>query len=339
MLITVSKNISLEDLGNLESYLNKFGLVLELIGNSSDLLYKVKGDTYRIDEQSILTQNGVKSIKRITPLYYHASRMYRNQNTIVDVDGVKFGDRSLVFIAGPCSVESPNQIDSIASICKMSGAKLLRGGAFKPRTSPYFFQGLGYEGIDILKDTGLRYNMPTVSEIVSVDQLDYFVNNVSLIQVGARNMQNYELLKALGKTKKPILLKRGISATIEEWLLSAEYILSYGNPNVILCERGIRTFEKSTRFTLDLSSISVVKQLSHLPVIVDPSHASGDYSFVSEMTLASVACGCDGIIIEVHNDPKHALSDGKQALKASKLASLINKCNKIKEVIGEDDEL
>ena len=247
--------------------------------------------------------------------------------------GVKVGGKNIVIMGGPCAVESEKQIDEIAPIVQKAGAKILRGGAFKPRTSPYSFQGLGLEGLEILEKAKAKFGIPVVSEIMSVDELPYFVEKVDLIQVGARNMQNFNLLKELGKIDKPILLKRGLANTIEEWLMSAEYILAGGNSNVILCERGIRTYETSTRNTLDISSIPVIKKLTHLPIIVDPSHAAGRWEYVESLSRAAIAAGADGLIIEVHQTPELALSDGQQSLKPGRFKKLVDKCRKIAEAV------
>lgn len=272
------------------------------------------GDTTSIDIEYIDAQSVVESVKRVQEPYKKANRKFHPENTVIDFgNGLKIGDGSLHIMAGPCSVESEAQIVEIAKSVKNSGATFLRGGAFKPRTSPYAFQGLKAEGLDLLKIARKETGLPIVTEIMRASHIDMF-ENVDIIQVGARNMQNFELLKELGKTKKPILLKRGLSATIEEWLMSAEYIMAGGNSNVILCERGIRTYENFTRNTLDISAIPIVKKLSHLPVVVDPSHASGKSWLVEPLAMAAVAAGADGLIIEVHNDPPHALSDGAQSL-------------------------
>ncbi|MGN0488460.1 MAG: 3-deoxy-7-phosphoheptulonate synthase [Ruminococcus sp.] len=272
------------------------------------------GDTTSIDIEYIDAQSVVESVKRVQEPYKKANRKFHPENTVIDVgNGLKIGDGSLHIMAGPCSVESESQIVEIAKSVKNSGATFLRGGAFKPRTSPYAFQGLKAEGLDLLKIARKETGLPIVTEIMRASHIDMF-ENVDIIQVGARNMQNFELLKELGKTNKPILLKRGLSATIEEWLMSAEYIMAGGNSNVILCERGIRTYENFTRNTLDISAIPIVKKLSHLPVVVDPSHASGKSWLVEPLAMAAVAAGADGLIIEVHNDPPHALSDGAQSL-------------------------
>ncbi|MGN0559322.1 MAG: 3-deoxy-7-phosphoheptulonate synthase [Acutalibacteraceae bacterium] len=282
-------------------------------GVSSTVLGLI-GDTTQIDIDYIHAQDIVENVKRVQEPYKKVNRKFHPDNTVIELsNGLKIGDGSLQIMAGPCSVECENQIVEIAKSVKASGATMLRGGAFKPRTSPYAFQGLKAEGLDLLKEARKQTGLPIVTEIMKESHIDMF-ENVDIIQVGARNMQNFELLKELGKLRKPILLKRGLSSTIEEWLMSAEYIMAGGNEQVILCERGIRTYENFTRNTLDVSAIPIVKSLSHLPVVVDPSHASGKAWLVEPLAMAAVAAGADGLIIEVHNDPAHALSDGAQSL-------------------------
>lgn len=272
------------------------------------------GDTTKIDIDYISAQDIVESVKRVQEPYKKANRKFHPDNTVISFDGgQKIGDGSLCIMAGPCSVESEEQLNGIAEKVKKSGATFLRGGAFKPRTSPYAFQGLKAEGLDLLKEARRVTGLPIVTEIMRVSHIDMF-ENVDIIQVGARNMQNFELLKELGKIDKPILLKRGLAATIEEFLMSAEYIMAGGNDKVILCERGIRTYETATRNTLDISAVPVLRRLTHLPIIVDPSHASGKSWLVEPLAMAAVAAGVDGLMIEVHNDPPHALSDGAQSL-------------------------
>ena len=265
----------------------------------------------------------IDKVMRVQEPYKRANRMFHPEDSIVDVCGVKVGGKQITVMAGPCSVETREQIIGVAEDVKQMGAAILRGGAFKPRTSPYSFQGLQETGLDLLKEAKAVTGLPIITEIMSADKIERFVEDVDVIQVGARNMQNFELLKELGKTDKPILLKRGLSATIEEWLMSAEYIMAGGNDNVILCERGIRTFENYTRNTLDLSAIPAVKKLSHLPVVVDPSHAAGMWWMVEPLAKAAVAVGADGLIIEVHNDPEHALCDGAQSLKPERFGRLM----------------
>ena len=272
------------------------------------------GDTTKIDIDYISAQDIVESVKRVLEPYKKATRQFHPDNTVISFDGgQKIGEGSLCIMAGPCSVESEEQLNGIAEKVKKSGATFLRGGAFKPRTSPYAFQGLKAEGLDLLKEARRVTGLPIVTEIMRVSHIDMF-ENVDIIQVGARNMQNFELLKELGKIDKPILLKRGLAATIEEFLMSAEYIMAGGNDKVILCERGIRTYETATRNTLDISAVPVLRKLTHLPIIVDPSHASGKSWLVEPLAMAAVAAGVDGLMIEVHNDPPHALSDGAQSL-------------------------
>lgn len=271
------------------------------------------GDTSRVDEDKLRANEVVADVRRITEPYKKANRRFHPLDTHVAVAGRTIGEGFFHVMAGPCSVESEAQLCTVAESVKKSGATFLRGGAFKPRTSPYSFQGLEESGLDLLREARRLTGLPIVTEIMGEEQIPGF-EDVDILQVGARNMQNFRLLKALGRTKKPVLLKRGLSATIEEWLMSAEYILAGGNENVILCERGIRTYEKYTRNTLDISAVPVLKRMSHLPVIVDPSHAGGIYWMVEPLAKAAVAAGADGLMIEVHNDPAHALSDGAQSL-------------------------
>lgn len=291
------------------------------------------GDTTQIDIEYIEAQDIVESVKRVQEPYKKANRKFHPENTVIKInDSVSIGDGSLHIMAGPCSVESEQQIVDIAKSVQKSGATLLRGGAFKPRTSPYAFQGLKSEGLDLLKTARKATGLPIVTEIMRVSHIDMF-ENVDIIQVGAKNMQNFELLKELGKTDKPILLKRGLSATIEEWLMSAEYIMAGGNDKVMLCERGIRTYETFTRNTLDISAIPVIKKLSHLPVIVDPSHAAGKSWLVEPLAMAAVAAGADGLIIEVHNDPPHAFSDGAQSLTPKQFDGVAQKLFTLKKAL------
>ena len=291
------------------------------------------GDTTAIDIGTINAQDVVYSVRRVQEPYKKANRKFHPDDTVITLsNGTKIGDGSLTLMAGPCSVESAEQVTEIAKAVKASGANVLRGGAFKPRTSPYSFQGLKAEGLELLLKAKEETGLPIVTEIMSESDIDLF-KDVDIIQVGARNMQNFTLLKKLGKLDKPILLKRGLCATIEEWLMSAEYIMAEGNEKVILCERGIRTYEKYTRNTLDLSAIPIVKSLSHLPVVVDPSHATGMNWLVEPLAMATVACGADGLIIEVHNDPPHALCDGAQSLTPEEFDSVVKKVNRIKSAL------
>ena len=281
------------------------------------------GDTTGIDISEIEANEHVEKVMKVQQSYKLANRMFHMDNSVIRVGDRTIGGQELAVIAGPCSVESEEQILELAKRVKDCGAGFLRGGAFKPRTSPYSFQGMKLEGLELLKLARKETGLPIVTEIMSADMIERFVEDVDIIQVGARNMQNYELLKELGRTRKPILLKRGLSATIEELLMSAEYIMSEGNSNVILCERGIRTFETYTRNTLDLSAVLAIKKLSHLPVIVDPSHAAGLWWMVEPLAKAAVAVGADGIMIEVHNDPANAKCDGQQSIKPERFRELM----------------
>lgn len=307
----------------------------EIVGSGQTIL-GVIGDTSALDMNMLKVNECVDKVMRVQEPFKRANRSFHPEDSVIDVSGVKIGGRKLAVIAGPCSVENEKQIVGVAKSVKLAGATLLRGGAFKPRTSPYSFQGLKEEGLDLLKIARKETGLPIVTEIMSARMLERFVEDVDLIQVGARNMQNFELLKELGRTKVPVLLKRGLSATIEEWLMAAEYIMAGGNDNVILCERGIRTFETYTRNTLDLSAIPAVKKLSHLPVIVDPSHAAGLWWMVEPMAKAAVAAGADGLIIEVHNDPEHALCDGAQSLKPERFARLMGELSGIAKIVGRE---
>ena len=299
-------------------------------------LFGVVGDTAAFDMNQLRVYDCIDKVMRVQEPYKRANRMFHPEDSIVDVCGVKVGGKQITVMAGPCSVETREQIIGVAEDVKQMGAAILRGGAFKPRTSPYSFQGLQETGLDLLKEAKAVTGLPIITEIMSADKIERFIEDVDVIQVGARNMQNFELLKELGKTDKPILLKRGLSATIEEWLMSAEYIMAGGNDNVILCERGIRTFETYTRNTLDLSAIPAVKKLSHLPIVIDPSHASGMWWMVEPMAKAAIAAGADGLIIEVHNDPEHALCDGAQSLKPERFAHLMGELKGIAQIIGRE---
>ena len=314
MVIILKPNCNQQRLHVLLSWLRGMGLEIhEIVGESRRLLGLV-GDTASLDAALIAAFDVVADVKRIQEPYKKVNRKLHPLDTVVPLSGTRIGGGELTLIAGPCSVESEAQLNSIAEAVKRSGATLLRGGAFKPRTSPYAFQGKGEEALRLIALAKAATGLPIIVEIMEISQLPLF-DDVDVIQVGARNMQNYNLLKALGQQNKPVLLKRGLSATFEEWLLSAEYIMSEGNERVILCERGIRTFETYTRNTLDLSAIPVLRQLTHLPIIIDPSHATGKAALVPSMAMAAVAAGADGVMIEVHNDPASALCDGNQSLR------------------------
>ena len=322
MIIVVKKNCDEKQLENLIKWVKGQGLGVDIsVGEHSTVLGLV-GDTPKVDIDLVRSMDIVENVKRIQEPYKSANRKFHPDDTIVDVGGHKFGGDNFQVIAGPCSVESEEQIIAVAKAVKASGANLLRGGAFKPRTSPYAFQGLKAEGLELLKKAKAETGMPIVTEIMSVAHVDLF-EDVDMIQIGARNMQNFELLKAVGKLNKPVLLKRGLANTIEEWLMSAEYIMSEGNRQVVLCERGIRTFEPMTRNTLDLSAIPLLKEKTHLPVVVDPSHASGLSRLVKPLSLASVGAGADGLMIEVHNDPAKALCDGAQSLRPEQFDEVV----------------
>lgn len=336
MIIVFNQNATAQDKAKLKAQLEGKGFQIHASEGENTSLFGVVGDTSTLDINLLRVNEGVEKVMRVQEPFKRANRMFHPEDSIVNVAGVPFGGKKLQVIAGPCSVESEAQVTQIAEDVKAAGATLMRGGAFKPRTSPYSFQGLKEQGLDFLKSARAKTGLPIVTEIMSPYMVERFVEDVDLIQVGARNMQNFELLKELGKTNKPILLKRGLAATIEEWLMAAEYIMSEGNENVILCERGIRTFETYTRNTLDVSAIPAVKKLSHLPVIVDPSHAAGMWWMVEPLAKAAVAVGADGLIIEVHNDPEAALCDGAQSLKPERFAKLMQDLKGIANIVGRE---
>lgn len=335
MIITMKKSATKEDIDQVMKQLKKKGLQIhESIGEDYNV-FGIVGDTSSIDSKRIEANPHVESVVRVSSPYKKASRMFHPEDTIVEVNGIRIGgNEPIVVIGGPCSVEGKEMICHLAKEVKEAGGKMLRGGAYKPRTSPYAFQGMGYEGILAMTQARKESGLPIVSELMSADKLDEFLENVDVIQIGARNMQNFDLLKAVGKTRKPILLKRGLANTIEEWIMSAEYILSEGNTNVMLCERGIRTFEPYTRNTLDLSVVPIIKKKTHLPIIIDPSHATGDWELVEAASLAAIAAGADGLIVEVHDHPECAWSDGAQSLKPDNFKELIRKGKAIAGVIG-----
>ena len=329
MVIILRDNPAQKQIDSLVSWLKEKNLDVHIVKGAEQTIIGLIGDTSKIDMDSIKTMDIVEDVKRIQEPYKNVNRKFHPDDTIVAVaSGVKIGGGNFQVMAGPCSVEEKDQVLSIAKAVKAAGAGILRGGAFKPRTSPYAFQGLGAEGLEILKAAKKETRMPIVSEIMDISKLPLF-EDIDIIQVGARNMQNYELLKELGKTRKPILLKRGLSSTVQELLMSAEYLMAGGNSQIILCERGIRTFETATRNTLDISAVPVLKELTHLPVIVDPSHGTGNARLVKPMAMAAVAAGADGLIIEVHNDPVHALCDGAQSLTLEAFKELMAQVAKI----------
>lgn len=334
MIVVVKNNAPQEKLNELMQTLEGYGVTLNVSVGTQSTVLGLLGDTSSIDANFIAAQDIVETVKRVQEPYKKANRKFHPEDTIIDVGrGTSIGGKTIAAIAGPCSVETEKQIIEVAKRVKAAGARFLRGGAFKPRTSPYSFQGLKAEGLELLKIAREATGLPIVTEIMSAEHLPLF-EDVDVIQVGARNMQNFELLKELGKIDKPILLKRGLANTIEEFLMSAEYIMSGGNENVILCERGIRTFETITRNTLDISAVPVLKRLSHLPVIVDPSHASGLPWLVEPLAKAAIAVGADGVMIEVHNNPKKALSDGAQSLTPDQFDKIMENIRKYAELEG-----
>ena len=336
MIIVLKPKTQEKDIQELVHKVESLGLTAHVSKGAETTIIGMVGDVTKVDPKQLEVSPVVERVMHVSEPYKLANRAFHPEDSIIDVAGVKVGGDHLALIAGPCSVESKEQVIAIAKEAKAAGANMLRGGAFKPRTSPYAFQGMGTEGLDILVAAKKETGLPIVSELMSADYIEEFNEKVDLVQIGARNMQNFDLLKEVGKRcTKPILLKRGLSATYEEWIMSAEYIMASGNPNVILCERGIRTFESYTRNTLDLQAIPVIKRLTHLPIIIDPSHAGGKWWLVEPMAKAAVAAGCDGLMIEVHNDPEHALCDGPQSLKPAKYTELLKQVSAIGEIVGK----
>ena len=337
MIVIVKKNSDEKQLNNLISWIKGLGLEIYLSEGANSTVLGLIGDTSKVDIDLLHSLDIVETVKRIQEPYKNVNRKFHPEDTIVEVGGHKFGGKHFQIIAGPCSVESEAQIVAVAQACKAAGANFLRGGAFKPRTSPYAFQGLRDKGLDLLLKAKAETGMPIVTEIMSVRHIDLF-GDVDIVQIGARNMQNFELLKEVGRMGKPVLLKRGLANTIEEWLMSAEYLMAEGLHEIILCERGIRTFEPYTRNTLDLSAVPIVKERTHLPIICDPSHASGLSRLVEPMSLASIGAGADGLMIEVHNDPPHALSDGAQSLRPEQFAAIVPKIKVMLPLVGKGRE-
>ena len=325
MIVVMDKNYTSDDIKQVVNYITNKKLGVNISKGKYDCVIGILGDTTQVDLEEIKSLRCVSKILKVQEPYKKANRLFHPEDTVININGNKIGGRHLGIIAGPCAVESEEQIVEIAKKVKTSGANFLRGGAFKPRTSPYSFQGLELDGLKLMEIAKQETGLPIVSELMSISYLDEFVDTVDVIQIGARNMQNYDLLKQVGKTNKPVILKRGLSSTIEEWLLSAEHIMAGGNENIILCERGIRTFETYTRNTLDLSAIPVVKKYSHLPIIIDPSHGTGSSEYVESMAKAAVVAGCDGLMIEVHNNPEKALSDGQQSITPDQFDKLMKK--------------
>ncbi|MBW6508595.1 MAG: 3-deoxy-7-phosphoheptulonate synthase [Desulfuromonadales bacterium] len=335
MLIVMHPHATKEQIDAVVAAVKTMGLIAEPIPGSLRTAIGVLGNQGYVDDSSIRNLSGVRETIHVSKPYKLASRDFHPQATIVDVGGVRFGNgQRPVMIAGPCSIESEEQMQAAAAAVKAGGGQILRGGAFKPRTGPHSFQGLGVDGLALLQRAGQAQGLPVVTEVMRIEQLDAVMRHADMIQIGARNMQNFDLLKEVGKCGHPVLLKRGMSATLEEFLAAAEYILAEGNPRVVLCERGIRTFERATRNTLDLSVVPLIKELSHLPIIVDPSHATGKRSLVAVMTRAALAAGADGIMVEVHPDPARALCDGAQSLSGPEFCDLMESVRKLLGFLG-----
>lgn len=333
MIIVFKQNAKENEVKRVLDKVEKLGLKTHISQGEETLIVGLVGDTTRVDPKRIEVEESVERIMKVSEPYKLANRAFHPEDSVINVAGIPVGGKALTLIAGPCSVESKEQVLEVARRVKASGANLLRGGAFKPRTSPYSFQGMGSTALDLLIEAKEETGLPIVTELMSEKHIDEFNDKVDLVQIGARNMQNFDLLKEVGqRIKKPVLLKRGLSNTYEEWLMSAEYIMANGNPNVILCERGIRTFETYTRNTLDLQAIPVLKRLTHLPVIIDPSHAGGKWWLVEPMAKAAVVAGCDGLMIEVHNDPENALCDGPQSLKPDRYDNLLKDIRKLEAI-------
>ncbi len=337
MIISTKRGTPAVEVKKIVGMLEAQGVQVHLIQGTDYNVFGLVGDTTKINEFQIRANPWVEEVTRVAAPYKLANRVFHEADTVVDVAGVKVGgSEPVVVIGGPCAVEDKDMAVRLAKECKAAGAVLFRGGAYKPRTSPYAFQGLETEGILDLVAAREATGLPIVSELMGEDRVEEFETYVDLVQIGARNMQNFNLLKAVGKMKKPVLLKRGLANTIEEWIMSAEYILAEGNPNVIFCERGVRTFEKYTRNTLDLSVVPILKQKTHLPIIIDPSHATGDWRLVESISLAAVAAGADGLMLEVHDHPEAAVSDGAQSLKPEKFVKLVEKCRGVARAIGRE---
>ncbi|MBI3996957.1 MAG: 3-deoxy-7-phosphoheptulonate synthase [Candidatus Omnitrophica bacterium] len=334
MIIVLKPDVTKKQFDHVLERIKALGLKPMVSKGTERTIIGVIGPEDALRVQPLEVIPGVEKVMAVLKPYKLVSREFKPQSSVIDVGGVKVGGKELVVMAGPCSVENRQMLFDVAKAVKQAGAQVLRGGAFKPRTSPYSFQGLGEEGLKLLREVSKEFGMPVVTELMDARDLPLLEKYADIVQIGARNMQNFELLKEVGLTQKAVLLKRGLSATITEFLLAAEYILSQGNFNVILCERGIRSFETHTRFTLDLNAIPVIKKLSHLPVIVDPSHATGEWEYVEPMAKAAVACGADGLMIEVHPNPEVALSDGPQSLLPKKFAAMIKELRKVAKAVG-----
>ncbi|MHC4871367.1 MAG: 3-deoxy-7-phosphoheptulonate synthase [Planctomycetota bacterium] len=335
MIIVMQKNSSKEAIDFVVEKVEKAGLSVNISQGSERAVIGIKGASHSVRREQFSALPGVEEVVRVLKPYKLASLDFQPEPTQIDVKGVVFGAEEVIVSAGPCSIESREGYMAISSAVKAAGAKCLRGGAFKPRSSPYSFQGLGEEGLKILKEASDEYNLPSQTEAINQKSLELVARYADIIQIGARNMQNYDLLKEAGAIGKPVMLKRGMAATVEDLLLSAEYILSEGNNQVILCERGIRTFETATRNTLDISAVPVLKSMTHLPVVIDPSHAAGTTKYITSLSLAAVAAGCDGLLIEVHNNPAEAMSDGEQSLLPEDFTELINRTREVALAIGK----
>ncbi len=329
MIVVMKVGTPAKEIEKMAEKLEEMGLTTHRSQGENYFIFGLVGDTTKIDLRQIEANKNVERVLKVQHPFKLANKLFHPEDTIVDVDGIKIGGGNISIMAGPCSVESEEQLMSIAKSVKALGAHILRGGAYKPRTSPYSFQGLGEDGLKLLRKAKEETGMPIVTEVLCTDIFDVVEAYADILQIGARNMQNFPLLKRAGKSDKPVLLKRGMSATVEELLMSAEYIMAEGNTKVILCERGIRTFETYTRNTLDISAVPAIKALSHLPIIVDPSHASGRWAMIKPLSKAAIAAGSDGLMIEVHNDPENALSDGAQSLKPEKFEQLMKEINQI----------
>jgi len=334
MVVVMNPRVKEDKICNVIEHLKGMGFEIHRSDGVNHTIIGAIGDKTGIDLRQLEVLDGVQEVIRITEPYKLSSRAFKTENTIIDVNGVRIGGNEVIVAAGPCSVESREQVMIIAEAVKKSGAKILRGGAYKPRTSPYSFQGLGEEGLKYLREAGDKFGLVVITEIVDVSQIQVVSRYTDIFQVGARNMQNFALLRKLGRVKKPVMIKRGMSSTIEEWLMASEYILSGGNDKVFFCERGIRTFENYTRNTLDISAVPVIKKLSHLPIFTDPSHGTGIRDKVVPMSRASIAAGADGIIVEVHHDPDHAKSDGAQSLYPDQFHEMMKELRIIAKAVG-----
>lgn len=335
MIVILEKNITEEQIENISKKMHDFGLEVHRMNGKERIVLGAIGIQPNFDVRKMKALPGVADAIKILDPYKLASRTFRQEDTVININGTRIGGKELALIAGPCSVENDEQIFRLAEVVAESGGKILRGGAFKPRTSPYSFQGLGEEGLKHIREAADKFNLLVITEIMQTEQVDLVGKYTDIFQIGARNMQNYPLLKELGKIGKPVMLKRHWSATLEEWLMSAEYLLSHGNKDVLLCERGIRSFDDSSRFIFDLSSLPVLKKMTHLPVIADPSHAAMYASDVPSMARAAVAAGASGVMIEIHDQPEKALSDGPQALTPDLFLNLVEDLKKIAEIIGK----